>query len=185
MQTRLLIAVCIVVPFVAHATDTQHGAPRKIARWHGWSSLHVVAGAREHNLADKLHALRRFARKWPEDTVLVFVDGYDVIVNNEPSKLETAFLATGKRLLISSEPGNAPRWPISGVVVGYAREIRRLLRMAWLECLGEDQHTMCHLMLDGSSIWARASIGIDHANAVACGVDEIGRFMFSNASIGA
>ncbi len=31
------------------------------------------------------------------------MDGYDVVVNNEPGTLESAFLASGKRVLISSE----------------------------------------------------------------------------------
>jgi hypothetical protein len=101
--------------------------------------------------------MRRFAKKWPDETILVFVDGYDVIVNNEPSHLATAFLDSGK----SSELGCCtnretalkymttchPHWPLiprseksggrsclnSGALVGYASDIRYFLRLAWKE----------------------------------------------------
>ncbi len=74
------------------------------ARWHGWQAVHVVGteeGFRTHGLVDKLRALRRFARKWSDDTILVFVDAYDVVINNEPFVLESAFLASGKRVLLA------------------------------------------------------------------------------------
>ena len=220
---------------VAYATDPQHedlSLLRKTARWHGWSPLHVIGtqeGFDRHGLVDKLRALRRFARKWPDDTILVFVDGYDVIVNNEPAKLETAFLASGKRVLTTSElgcctdkttamarglechknwpfgsGGDGRRWLNSGVIVGYARDVRQLLKMAWHEYLSDpvlyrmytDQQNLCHLVSDGSSIWTRASVGIDHASEVALtmyktnvhlgdvlDVDEIGRIVFANRTV--
>jgi hypothetical protein len=159
---------------VAYATDRAHqelGLLQQTARWHGWAALHVIGtqeGFDTHGLVDKLRALRQFARKWPDDTILVFVDGYDVVVNNEPGALESAFLASGKRVLISSElgccvnkqasleykardchpewpfdpAGEARRWLNTGVIVGYARDIRKLLRMATryiLQCTRHSQ----------------------------------------------
>jgi hypothetical protein len=220
---------------VAYATDPQHeelGLLRKTARWHGWSALHVIGtreGLNNHGLVDKLRALRRFTRKWPDDTILVFVDGYDVIVNNEPSKLESAFLASGKRVMLASELGCCvdkstalnygvachSGWPFSGVIdgrvwlnsgfiVGYARDIRELLRLAWREYLAHpdvyrahsDQQLLCFLVSDGSTVWTRAAIGIDHLSELALttyqtdiragqviGFDSIGRVVFSNRTV--
>ena len=152
---------------VAYGTNHSHQGLtllRDTAHWHGWSALHVIGtteGFQKHHLVDKLAAMRRFAKKWPDETILVFVDGYDVIVNNEPSQLETAFLDSGKRILISSELGCCtnretalkymttchPHWPFisdasrsggrawlnSGALVGYASDIRYFLRLAWKE----------------------------------------------------
>lgn len=157
----LLATAAMAVELVTYATDKQHnnlGMLQNTARWHGWSALHVIGtqeGFDSHGLVDKLRALRRFARKWPGDTILAFVDAYDVIINNEPAALETAFLSSGKRVLLASENGCCtdkqtalrygttchPNWPFatdrkwlnSGVIVGYAKDIRRLLRMAWKE----------------------------------------------------
>jgi hypothetical protein len=152
-----LILVCYTcyassTELVAYATDHAHqelALLQKTARWHGWAALHVIGtqeGFDTHGLVDKLRALRQF-------------DGYDVVVNNEPGALESVFLASGKRVLISSElgccvnkqasleyktrdchpewpfepPGEARRWLNTGVIVGYARNLRKLLRMAWKE----------------------------------------------------
>ena len=223
------------VELVAYATDHRHRNIKLLqntARWHGWSPLHVIGtqeGFDSHGLVDKLRALRRFTREWPDDTILAFVDGYDVIVNNEPSNLESAFLSSGKRVLIASELGccvdkgtamsygttchrNWPfahvtdgrKWINSGVIIGYARDIRRLLRMAWKEYRTDpsmyraytDQQLLCFLLSDGSSIWTRATIGIDHDSAVALttyqtdispggviGFDTYGRVVFLNRTI--
>jgi hypothetical protein len=220
---------------VTYATDLQHGGLRLLrqtARWHGWSPLHVIGtqyGFDTHGLVDKLRALRRFARKWPDNTILVFVDGYDVIINNEPSVLETSFLASGKQVIIASELGCCTdkatalahgtachtNWPFasepygrpwlnSGVIVGYAYSVRRMLKLAWKEYLTNkplyraytDQQVLCYLLSEGSSIWTRAAIGIDSASEFALttymtdirlgellGVDSLGRIVFSNRTV--
>ena len=96
---------------VAYATDSDHhglSLLKHSAQWNGWRPLHVIGsqeGFERHGLVDKLRALRRFARKWQDDTILVFVDGYDVVVNNAPAQLESAFLASGRRVLLASELG--------------------------------------------------------------------------------
>jgi len=60
-----------------------------------------------------------------------------------------------------------------------------------------DQQLMCFLVADGSTIWTRAAVGIDHRSEVALstyqtdirldgtmlGLDALGRIMFSNRSI--
>ena len=223
----LLATAAMAVELVTYATDKQHnnlGMLQNTARWHGWSALHVIGtqeGFDSHGLVDKLRALRRFARKWPGDTILAFVDAYDVIINNEPAALETAFLSSGKRVLLASENGCCtdkqtalrygttchPNWPFatdrkwlnSGVIVGYAKDIRRLLRMAWKEYRAHpavyrahtDQQLLCFLVSDGSTLWSRASVGIDHRSEMALttykteiqqvlGFDSIGRMVFSN-----
>ncbi len=235
-----IFLVCLVggscTELVTYATDRENkelNLLRQTAQWHGWSALHVLGtpeGFEAHGLVDKLWALRRFARKWPDDTILVFVDGYDVIVNNEPAVLETAFLASGKRVLFGSELGCCsdkqtalqygtschPKWPFkhiqtgrmwlnTGVMMGYARDIRKLLRWAWKEYRAHpamymahtDQQLICFLVSDGSSIWTRASVGIDHMSKMALntyqtdiriggtmlGLDAVGRIMFDNRSV--
>jgi len=224
----LLAATSIVaVELVTYATDKHHenlGMLQNTARWHGWSAVHVIGtqeGFDSHGLVDKLRALLRFSRKWPGDTILAFVDAYDVVINNEPAALEAAFLSSGKRVLLASENGCCtdkltalqygttchPNWPFatsrrwlnSGVIVGYAKDIRKLLRMAWREYRAHpavyrahtDQQLLCFLLSDGSTIWSRASIGIDHLSRMALttyqtdmeqvlGVDSIGRMVFFN-----
>jgi hypothetical protein len=238
-----IVLVCSVVivqaagvELVAYATDSEHEGVRLLqntARWHGWSALHIIGtpeGYETHGLVDKVRALRRFARDWPDDTVLVFVDGYDVVVNNEPSKLEAAFLASGKRVMFASEMGCCTskqtalegklschsEWPFpsssahgrawlnSGVMVGYAKDIRELLRMAWREYKTApelyqtytDQNLMCFLLAEGGSIWVRAAVGIDHMSELALttfnmdirigqvlGLDTMGRIVFANRSV--
>ena len=226
---------------VAYATDRDHSGLSWLqhsARWNGWRPLHVIGsqeGYDSHGLVDKLRALRRFARKWQDDTILVFVDGYDVVVNNAPAQLESAFLASGRRVLLASELGCCadkatamadgsachPNWPFtaaaeadfqggrkwlnSGVMVGYARDVRRLLKRAWKEYLSAplmyraytDQQVLCHLLSEGSTLWTRAAVGIDHASGVALttyqtnirfgddvlGLDSYGRIVFSNRTI--
>jgi hypothetical protein len=220
---------------ITYATELEHedlAMLQRTARWHGWSPLHVIGtqeGFNTHGLVDKLRALRRFARRWPDETILVFVDGYDVVINNEPAVLESAFLASGKRVLLASELGCCTdkqtalkyrthchsNWPFahviagrmwlnSGVIVGYARDIRRLLRMAWKEYRSNpplyhaytDQQLLCFLVSDGSNIWTRAAIGIDHMSEVALTtyqtdvrighvlrLDDLGRIVFSNRTV--
>jgi len=225
-------ATCASLEIAAYATNQQHDGLRLLhstSQWHGWSQLHVIgtqAGFDSHGLVDKLRALRRFARRWPDDTILVFVDGYDVVINNEPSVLESAFLASGKRVILASELGCCtdkqtalaygtachPNWPFaqerkwlnSGVIVGYAKDVRRLLQLAWKEYLAHtsmyhaytDQQLLCFLVSDGSTIWTRASVGIDHLSELALctyktdirvgqmiGFDEHKRVVFANRTI--
>lgn len=224
-QTLIISAL----ELVAYATDPTHQGLtllRDTARWHGWRPLHVIGtqeGFQTHGLVDKVRALRRFAKRWPDDTILVFVDGYDVVVNNEPWALETAFLESGRRVLLASERGCCtdkatalaygsachPAWPFvenrrwlnSGVLVGYARDVRRLLRLAWSEYRAHprlyqvytDQQLLCHLVSEGSNLWTRAAVGIDHASALALttydmdirhlGVDSFGRMVFENRTV--
>lgn len=241
MHAYLLFA-CIIcrvhaasLELVTYATELQHEGLdllRQTARWHGWSPLHIIGtqeGYNKHLQVDKVRALRRFTRQWPDNTIIVFVDGYDVIINNEPAKLESAFLASGKRVLTASELGcctdkqtamqyktechkNWPfasigdgrRWLNSGVIVGYARDVRRLLNMAWKEYktnpqlyqMFTDQQVLCHLLSDGSNIWTRAAVGIDHGSEIALstyktsinlgdvlGIDKIGRVVFANRTV--
>lgn len=228
----LYVLPCTPIELATYATDPQHEdlcLLRRTANWHGWSPLNVIGtqkGFNTHGLVDKLRALRRFARRYSDDTILVFVDGYDVVMNNEPSVLESAFLASGKRVILASELGCCtdkqtalaygttchPNWPFaqgrkwlnSGVIVGYARDVRRLLRMAWKEYLTHpavylshtDQQLLCFLVSDGSTIWTRASVGIDHFSELALctyqtdirighvlGLDAMGRIMLSNRTV--
>ena len=240
MWVAIHILACLVssvvmsnsLVLVTYATDPQHenlGLLRDTARWHGWRAPHVIGtqeGFTTHGLVDKLRALRRFSKDWPDDTILAFVDGYDVVVNNEPSALEAAFLASGKRVLVASELGccsskatalagkldchtNWPfheerRWLNTGVIVGYAPDIRRLLKLAWREYktnatmyqMYTDQLVICVLMSEGSTIWTRAAVAIDHRSEMALttyktditmgqvlGLDELGRIVFSNQTI--
>ena len=207
MLLRLLSMAVLAgaVELVSYATDPEHEGVarlRRTARWHGWAPLHVIGtpeGYAAHGLVDKLRALRRFARRWPDDMILAFADGYDVIANNGPGELERAFLATGKPIVIASELGcctdkaSALRsavhchrnWPFrgesgrvwlnTGVVVGYARAIRRLLRLAWREYRTApamyraytDQQVLCALVAEGATPWTRASVAIDHGSELA------------------
>jgi len=225
------------VELVTYATDPDNQnlalLERTRARWNGWSALNVIgtqAGFDTHGLVDKLRALRRFAKGQPGETILVFVDAYDVVINNEPFGLEAAFLASGKRVLVASELGccvdkrtalayrsdchkdwpfeekGGRRWLNSGVIVGYARDIRRLLRLAWREYLEHqdvykaytDQQLLCFLMSDGATIWTRKSVGIDHQSDIALttyrmdisvegagqlSLDDKGRIVFENRTI--
>lgn len=100
--------------------------------------------------------------------------------------------------------GDGRRWLNSGVIVGYSRDVRRLLTMAWKEYktnpqlyqMYTDQQVLCHLLSDGSNIWTRAAVGIDHGSELALttyktsvnlgdvlGIDEIGRIVFANRTI--
>ena len=222
---------CLIssLELVTYATDLQHKGLlllQNTAEWHGWAPLHVIGtqgGFNTHGLVDKLRALRRFSRKWPDDTILVFVDGYDVIMNNEPAALEASFLASGKSVLSASEHGcctdkatalqyrtschrdwpftQGRVWPNSGVVVGYAKDIRHLMRMAWREYQTNttlylaytDQQLLCYLVSDGATLWTRAAVGVDHESEIALttyqtdlqtlGFDKLGRVVFSNRTV--
>jgi len=179
---------------------------------------------------DKLRALRRFAKGRSANSLLVFVDAYDVILNHAPFHLERIFLASGKRILLASELGccvDKPtalaygnschrHWPFfsrsppllgrvwlnSGVIIGYAKDIRRLLRMAWREYLlhpdvyraHTDQQLLCFLMSDGATIWTREAVGIDHDSHAALttyqtdlrealSFDSQGRVLFQNRTV--
>jgi hypothetical protein len=230
-----LPTVLVALELVAYASNHEHEGVwllNQTARWHGWRALHVIGtqeGFNTHGLVDKLRALRGFCKGWPANTILVFVDGYDVIINNEPSKLETDFLASGKRIIIASElgcccdkatmmasrsdchrswpftpSGGDRRWLNSGVLIGYASDMRRLLNLAWKEYqqhptvyqVYTDQQVLCFLMSDGSNIWTRAAVAIDHKSELALttynmdirlgqvlGVDEIGRIVFANRTV--
>jgi hypothetical protein len=199
----LWVTFAAAVELVTYATDTDRlDVLRRSARWHGWSALQVIGtqeGFNAHGLVDKLRALRRYVRGRPDDSLLAFVDAYDVIVNHAPFHLEATFLASGKRVLVSSErgccvdkatalaygtachptwpfrPSEGRRWLNSGVLIGYARDLRRLLRMAWREYRRHpavyraqtDQQLLCFLLSDGATLWVREAVGIDHASAVA------------------
>ena len=92
----------------------------------------------------------------------------------------------------------------SGVLIGYAREVRRFLQLAWQEYLRHpaayrdytDQQILCFLVSDGSSIWTRAAVAIDHKSELALttygmdirlgqvlGMDDIGRIVFANRTV--
>lgn len=220
------------IELVTYATDTDRVEPLKqSARWHGWSALNILgtqAGFDRHGLVDKLRALRRFAKGRAADSLLVFVDAYDVIVNHAPFHLERIFLASGKRILLASELGCCTdketalaygnrchrNWPFfpssphrriwlnSGVIIGYAKDIRRLLRLAWKEYLlhpnvyraHTDQQLLCFLMSDGATIWTREAVGIDHESQAALttyqtdlgqalSFDSQGRVVFENRTV--
>jgi hypothetical protein len=234
----LISTAAAAIELVTYATDPQHEAlallRRTAARWRGWSALHVIGtqeGFDTHGLVDKLRALRRFARDRDPNAILVFVDAYDVIINNEPFQLEATFLASGKRVLIASELGcctdkatalalgnachrhwpfqpvaNGRRWLNSGVIIGYARDIRRLLRLAWKEYVAHpdvyrattDQQLLCFLMSDGATVWTREAVAIDHMSEAALttyqtdivldgvgplSLDEWGRIVFDNRTV--
>ena len=223
------------IELVTYATDHQHQEfallRRTAARWNGWSALNVIGtqeGFDSHGLVDKLRALRRFAKRRDPNAILVFVDAYDVVINNEPFQLEAVFLASGKRVLIASELGcctdkatalafgtachrhwpfaTGRRWLNSGVIIGYARDLRRLLRLAWREYRSHpavyraatDQQLLCFLMSDGATIWTRESVGIDHLSEAALttyqtditlngagplSLDNMGRIVFDNRTV--
>jgi hypothetical protein len=220
------------IELVTYATDKDRVEPLKqSARWHGWSALNILgtqAGFDRHGLVDKLRALRRFAKGRAADSLLVFVDAYDVIVNHAPFHLERIFLASGKRVLLASELGCCTdketalaygnrchrNWPFfsssphrrmwlnSGVIIGYAKDIRRLLRLAWKEYLlhpevyraHTDQQLLCFLMSDGATIWTREAVGIDHESQAALttyqtdlrqalSFDAQGRVVFENRTV--
>lgn len=219
---------------VTYATDSDKAEPlRQSAKWHGWSALNIIGtqdGFNKHGLVDKLRALRQFAKGRSANSIIVFVDAYDVILNHEPFHLEQIFLASGKRILIASELGcctdketalaygnrchrnwpffssyhssNGRVWLNSGVIIGYAKDIRRLLRMAWKEYklypavyrAHTDQQLICFLMSDGATIWTREAIGIDHESKAALttyqtdlkealSFDSKGRVVFENRTI--
>jgi hypothetical protein len=238
----LLLGVAAAIDLVTYATDRHHEdlalLRRTASRWNGWSALHVIGtqeGFDTHGLVDKLRALRRFARRRDPNAILVFVDAYDVIINNEPFQLEAAFLASGKRVLIASELGccadkptalalgtachrhwpflsvasnynDGRRWLNSGVIIGYARDLRKLLRLAWKEYVSHpaiyramtDQQLLCFLMSDGATVWTRESVGIDHMSETALttyqtdivldgvgplSMDDMGRIVFENRTV--
>ncbi len=100
--------------------------------------------------------------------------------------------------------GGGRKWLNSGVIVGYARDVWRLLRLAWKEYRTNpavyraftDQQLLCYLVSDGSNIWTRSAVGVDHFSELALttyqtdirighvlGVDALGRIVFSNRTI--
>lgn len=111
---------------------------------------------------DKLWALRDFVvgvlNTTPEDmrnrTLILFFDGYDVLVNGQPRTLVKRFVHSKKKILISAEKGCCgtrealafkdntcdPNWPSdkhtttpflnSGAFVGFVMEVERLLTAA-------------------------------------------------------
>ena len=228
-----ILTFATAIDLVTYATDHQHKdlslLRRTGARWNGWSALNIIGtqeGFDTHGLVDKLRALRIFAKHRDPDAILVFVDAYDVIINNEPFNLEAVFLASGKRVLIASELGcctdkafgntcngdwpfaktTGRGWRNSGVIIGYARDIRRLLRLAWKEYLNHpamyramtDQQLMCFLVSDGATVWTRESVGIDHLSEAALttyqtdiildgagplSIDDRGRIVFDNRTV--
>jgi hypothetical protein len=220
----------VSIALVTYATDKSKAEPllQQSARWHGWSALHIIGtqeGFEKHGLVDKLRALKHFAKGRPANSILVFVDAYDVIVNHAPFHLESIFLASGKRILLASELGCCTdkqsalsyatschrNWPFrssgrvwlnSGVIIGYAKDIRRLLRMAWKEYrlhpevyrAFTDQQLLCFLMSDGATIWTREAVGIDHDSQAALttyqtdlrealSFDSQGRVVFNNQTV--
>ena len=93
-------------------------------------------------------------------------------------------------------------WLNSGVIIGYAKDIRRLLRMAWKEYrlhpdvyrAHTDQQLLCFLMSDGATIWTREAVGIDHESKAALttyqtdlrtalSFDSQGRVLFQNRTV--
>ena len=167
------------------------------SRWNGWSALNVVRTREANGPVDRLRALRRFAKHRAPEAILVFVNSYFVVLDNEPFQLEAALMASGRRILIAGNESS------DAVLTGYARDVRRLLRLAWKECLSRpstnltDRHLTRFLMADGATVWTRESVGIDLSSEAepayqtdlilngigALGLDDFGRIVFDNRTV--
>jgi hypothetical protein len=167
-------------------------------RWNGWSALNVGRTREANGPVDKLRALRRFAKHRAPEAILVFVNSYIVVLENEPFQLEAALMASGRRVLIAGKESSGC------AITGYARDIRRLLRLAWKESLSRpptnltDQQLMRFLVSDGATVWTRESVGIDRPSEAeptayrtdlildgvgALGLDDGGRIVFDNRTV--
>ena len=168
------------------------------SRWNGWSALNVVRTREANGPMDRLRALRRFAKHRAPEAILVFVNSYFVVLDNEPFQLEAALMASGRRVLIAGKDSS------DAVLTGYARDVRRLLRLAWKECLSRpptnltDRQLTRFLVADGATVWTRESMGIDRASEAeptayqtdlildgvgALGLDGGGRIVFDNRTV--
>jgi hypothetical protein len=195
MATSLLLLCLLGLASGVHVAVVKAPA----SRWNGWSALNVVRTREANGPVDRLRALRRLAKHRAPEAILVFVNSYFVVLDNEPFQLEAALMASGRRILIAGKESS------DAVLTGYARDVRRLLRLAWKECLSRpptnltDRHLTRFLMADGATVWTRESVGIDRSSEAepayqtdlilngvgALGLDDFGRIVFDNRTVSA
>jgi len=134
--------VCHIVTYATHAhglfhtlVNNPHRVPVTVLGW----------GTPWHGFSDKTHALLRFLDTIPDDDVVVFLDGWDSIINLHPAKVEEIFDTKGCDILVSKD--NSTRSKVvfgtcyrnmtanAGMFMGRVQPLRRLLReMASMRC---------------------------------------------------
>ncbi|KHJ41694.1 oxidoreductase, 2OG-Fe(II) oxygenase family protein [Trichuris suis] len=119
-------------------------------KWNGGDVRRTVGGGQKIRLLRE--ALDQY--KHEQDLVILFIDGYDVIVNGDEKLILERFLQTGAKVLFSAEgfcwpdKSLAVSYPVvkrgkrylnSGAFIGYASYIRKLLSEGQVKDDGDDQ----------------------------------------------
>lgn len=87
----------------AHLTDL--GAARwldRTARHHGMK-VTAIRVKRWNGFQDKVFYLRRFLRDLPADRVVLYLDAYDVLINQSPYKIWSTYQELGEGVIFSGE----------------------------------------------------------------------------------
>jgi len=124
-----------------------------------------------HGFSDKTHALLAFLNTVDNDDVVVFVDGWDSIVNKDPAQIETLFKRRRCDILVSKD--NSTRSKVvfgtchqnttanAGMFMGRVQQLRILLReMASMRCT--DDQVNLNKMCSSSVV----KICIDHEGTI-------------------
>lgn len=131
--------------------ENEHGVPIKVlgmgTEWKGYS--------------DKSRGVLDYLEKHKsDDDIVVFVDGFDTLVNKDLSGFEEKFRATGAKVIVSADPESFGKYVSrkifgtcsgqgvanAGMYAGYAREIKNMLRDALDMSCEDDQvnlNTLC------------------------------------------
>lgn len=158
------------------------------AREHGFRGVDVLmadegarighrAGGQPAGFGQKLLKAYEYAGRQPPGRLLVFLDGFDVLVGAPPAEVARAFrrVARGRDVVVCSaevfcwpDPGRAARFPpaptpyrflCSGAYAGSAGAIRRALapHMTAVDNGSDDQRVFTDAFLDG-----RGAVVLDH-----------------------
>ena len=132
----------------------------------GWNTKWI-------NFMDKIKGIEKYTHELKDDDILVFLDGFDTIINKDPKNIKQLFLAFKSKIVVSKEHApfgdyiprrvfgtcNGDRTANSGMYMGYVSSIRQMCNMILKLDTIDDQHGL-------NAVCANMDVKIDMENVL-------------------
>lgn len=121
--------------------------------------------------SDKFNGVRKYIENLPDEDIIVFLDGWDTIINKDPSDVDKLFKQMNCDILVSKEGKRTPVGPIifgsclngipanSGMYMGKVHSVKKMLDILLSQKCKDDQvnlNKFCkkieHLKIDEDEI---------------------------------
>jgi hypothetical protein len=146
--------------FVTYATHEQGLFKKLINNEHGVQIEVLGMGTKWTGFFDKVDGIMKFARDKQPDDIIVFLDGFDTIVNTKPDDLMKHFRSYGAKILVSLDHGTEDVYAIvdwtqrhvfgncngvianSGLYMGEVSELKKMWRNMKRQYTADDQRAL-------------------------------------------